>query len=520
MIKPINSLPVSRRKVLVGAAAGLFMPSLSLLSVRAAERRGGTLRIALYKDLRTLNPLMSTFANEFRTTVNLYNNLFSVSPDGGLGYDLAESFEASSDAKIWTVKLRAGVKFHDGSPLEAEDVVATIEKLIDPQTASAYAKEVGEIASLKAVDALTVRFELKSPTADMPKNLASPVACIVSRAGIANFDKLGVSAHGTGPFKLKEFVANDRVVLERNPHYFVEGRPYLDEVVMRVLPDSSTQLAALRNKEVDVIADVDNDTFTEVTKYPGINAMQMPSGTFNAIVLFADQPPFANPDVRLALKLALDRKVMAEVITNGTGSPADDHPISPNYEYFDKSIEVRQPDLKRARDLLTKAGLKGGFKHRLVVATSPASRERTAVVAQAMASQIGIHLELEMMDNARYGDTIWNKGTASYVANYTIRPTEDAILSKMYSAKAGTNEGRWATPESERILDEARASTDPARRRALYAQFQRMARDNGPFIIGNFFSVLVAASNTVKGYPLHPMQADTRLDQVWIEKSA
>ena len=90
MIKPINSLPVSRRKVLVGAAAGLFMPSLSLLSVRAAERRGGTLRIALYKDLRTLNPLMSTFANEFRTTVNLYNNLFSVSPDGRLGYDLAE----------------------------------------------------------------------------------------------------------------------------------------------------------------------------------------------------------------------------------------------------------------------------------------------------------------------------------------------------------------------------------------------------------------------------------------------
>ena len=247
MIKPINSLPVSRRKVLVGAAAGLFMPSLSLLSVRAAERRGGTLRIALYKDLRTLNPLMSTFANEFRTTVNLYNNLFSVSPDGRLGYDLAESFEASSDAKIWTVKLRAGVKFHDGSPLEAEDVVATIEKLIDPQTASAYAKEVGEIASLKAVDALTVRFELKSPTADMPKNLASPVACIVSRAGIANFDKLGVSAHGTGPFKLKEFVANDRVVLERNPHYFVEGRPYLDsscascQTVVRSLRRSGTR---------------------------------------------------------------------------------------------------------------------------------------------------------------------------------------------------------------------------------------------------------------------------------------
>lgn len=519
MSRHMNNLLISRRKLLAVGAAGLFMPSLNLSPARAAAQHGGVLKIALYKDLRTLNPMLSVFGNEFRTTVNLYNNLFSVSPDGTLEYDLAESFEVSDDARVWTFKLRPGVKFHDGSPLEAEDVVATIEKLIDPQTSSTYAKEVGDIASVTAVDSLTVRFELASATADLHKNLASPVARIVSRAGIANFDKLDVSAYGTGPFMLKEFAPNDRVVLERNPHYFKEGRPYLDEVVMRVLPDSNTQLAALRNGEVDVIAEVDTDTFPEVAKYPGINAIQVPSGTFNAIVLFADQPPFDNPDVRLAFKLALDRKTMADVVTNGTGAPADDHPISANYEYFDKSLALRQPDLELARDLLAKAGLKGGFEHRLVVSNSPASREKTAVVMQAMASQVGIHLNLEMMDNARYGSTIWNKGIASYVANYTIRPTEDAILSKMYSAKAGTNEGRWATPESERILDEARASTDPARRRALYAQFQRMARDDGPFIIGNFFNALVAASDKVKDYPVRPMLSDMRLDGAWIDKA-
>jgi peptide/nickel transport system substrate-binding protein len=216
----------------------------------------------------------------------------------------------------------------------------------------------------------------------------------------------------------------------------------------------------------------------------------------------------------------MDRKMMADAITGGTGTPADDHPISAAYEFFDKETAIRKQDLTEARRLLKEAGHGSGFEHKLVVSNSPASREKTAIVVQAMAEQIGIHFNIELMDNARYGSTIWNKGIESYVGNYATRPTEDAILSKLYSAKHGIDEGRWATPETEKMLDEGRAETDPAKRRAIYVAFQRLARDKGPFIIPNFFNSLAGAWEYVKEWPIRAISTEVKLDQTWLAPDA
>jgi peptide/nickel transport system substrate-binding protein len=244
---------------------------------------------------------------------------------------------------------------------------------------------------------------------------------------------------------------------------------------MRVLPDTSTQVSALRNREVD--------TFKEIGAVSGVNAVQVVGGTFNNLVLYANKPPFHDPKVRLALKLAMDRAPMTAAITGDTGTPANDQPISAAYEYVDRSAGVRKQDLVEARRLLKDAGHGNGFEHKVVVSNSPASREKTAVVIQAMAQQIGIQFNLELMDNARYGSTVWNKGIDSYIGNYTTRPTEDAILSKLYSKAYGIDEGRWATAETEKMLETGRATTDPAKRREIYIAFERLAPDQGPFII-------------------------------------
>jgi len=272
-------------RLVVAGAAGLLLPRSFVRSARAEAQAGGQLTVTLFQDLRTLNPVMGIFGNEWRATVNLYDNLTRLLATGAVEPALALSYEPSDDARVWTFKLRPGVKFHDGSQFGSADVVATIEKVLDPKTAAPYKAELGPIAAVKAVDDLTVRFELSSPYADFPKAMASPTARMVSQRGIADFARLDATAHGTGPFVLKEFVANDHVLMERNPNYYRPGLPYLDRVLLRVLPDVNTQVTALRNREVDVIADVDADTFKEVSGIAGVNAMQVPGGTFNNIVL-------------------------------------------------------------------------------------------------------------------------------------------------------------------------------------------------------------------------------------------
>lgn len=510
---------ITRRHILAAGAGTLGAPFISGSRAFADEPvRGGQLRIALYKDLRTINPLKMVFGNEIRAAANLYDNLTSLTRQGEVRGNLAAEFSPSPDARTWTFRLKPGVKFQDGSPFEAADVVATMEALFDPATAAPYRTELGPIVGVKALDDLTVRFELSSGNANLPKTLTSAAARIVSRAGIKS-GKLDTQAFGTGPFVLREFVPNDRVVMERNPNYHREGRPYLDRVVMRVLPDTNTQITALKNHEVDVVDDVDSDTVAELSTNRDLRVLQVPGGTFNGIVLYVDKPPFNNPDVRMALRLALDRPACTAAITNGAGAPADDHPISAAYEFVDRSTPLRTQNIAEAKRLLKAAGLGDGFEHRVVVSNSPASREKTAIVLQSMAAQAGIRLNLELMDNARYGATIFNKGIASYVFNYSARPTEDGILSKLYSKTNGLDEGHWATPETERLLDEARATIDRDRRASLYGEFQQLVRNTGPYIIPNFFNVLAATWRNVNDWPLHPISTELKLDGVWLSKT-
>ena len=514
---------VTRRRfggLVAAGSVGLMLPQVIVRPARGAPQAGGELTVALFKDLRTLNPVTGIFGNEWRATINLYDNLTQLTPAGGVEGALAESYEASENSRVWTFKLRRGVKFHDGSDFGSADVVATIEKIFDPQTAAPYKAELGPIAAVKAVDGYTVRFELSSPYADLPKALASATARIISQAGIIDFAKLDAKAYGTGPFILKEFVPNDHVTMERNPRYFREGRPLLDRLVMRVLPDTSTQVAALRNRETDAIADVDADTFKEIASIQGVNAVQVVGGTFNNVVLYANKPPFDDPKVRMALRFAMDRTQMAAAITGGTGTPANDQPVSAAYEFVNKSAPVRKQDLAEARRLLKEAGHGNGFEHKIVVSNSPASREKTAVVVQAMAEQIGIHFNLELMDNARYGSTIWNKGIESYIGNYTTRPTEDAILSKLYSKAYGIDEGRWATADTEKTLEEGRSTTDADKRRQIYLGFEGLASDQGPFIIPNFFNSLGAAWNYVNDWPVRAITTEQKLDLTWLSPEA
>ncbi len=511
----MEKLSINRRTFTKGVAAtasALILPGYMRQAV-AASNSGGKLTVALFKDLRTLNPIMGIFGNEWRCTANLYNNLTRLVPGGGVEGDLAESFESLEGAKVWTFKLREGVKFHEGSELTSADVMATFNKSFDPITSAPYKGELGPIASVEATGKYGVRFMLSSPMADFPKAMAGATARIISEAGIADFDNLNAKAYGTGPFRLVDFVPNERVVMERNPHYFREGLPHLDQVVMRVLPDNTAQQAALQNQEVDAIAEVDAPIFAAVSRINGVTGTQIPGGLFQNVVLLANQAPFDNPKVREAAKFCIERAPLAAALTENTGSPGDDHPISSAYEFHNESPALRQANLSKARRLMREAGYSNGVEIDLVVANNPSSRNRLAVLVQAMTAQAGINFKIEQMDNARYGSTIWNKGKKCYIGNYGTRPYADAILTKLYHSRLGIDEGRWATPDSDAMLDRARETIDPVERRKIYGEFQKLSRNNGPFIISSFQDSLFANWNYVQDFPMSAISTDMRLEQ-------
>jgi peptide/nickel transport system substrate-binding protein len=513
---------IARRTFLTRAGGFALVASGFPLSRALAQgdKYGGMLRVSVTFGLSTINPIMHISGAEWMATKWMYNNLTRLNPKREPVPDLAESWSASDGAKVWTFKLRQHVRFHHGRELTADDVVATFTTLLDPKTASPYRGEVGPIDRVEAVDKSTVRFTMKSPFSVFPAIASVPNARVVAREGLGDMKALASREFGTGPFKLKEFVPGDRLVVERFADYFGKGAPFLDGVALRVFPDPATELAAFKSKEIDLISGLTPDLYSQVATLPGAEGLAVAGGTFAAVTLPSDKPPFNDNRVREALKLTVDRKLMLAAIHNGQGELGVDHPVSTAYAAH-SSLPPRAPDLDRARQLMKEAGLAGGVTVKLFAANSPPIRERVAVVLKEMARPAGFNIDVEVLAYDRYLAQVWNKG-AMYVVYYATRPTADAILMKLYHPKEGLDEGRWAGshPNAVRLLDQAREIVDVDRRRRHYADFLRVSRDEGPFLLPFFANELNGKWGFVRDYHLSPSSSDMVLDEVWLAPDA
>jgi peptide/nickel transport system substrate-binding protein len=511
---------ISRRTLLwtAGAATGaLALPGRTLAQ---SEKHGGLLRVSVTFGLSTINPIMHISGAEWMATKWMYNNLTRLNVKREVVPDLAESWTAADGGRVWTFKLRPGVKFHSGRELVADDVAATFTTLLEPKTASPYRGEVGPIERVEAVDKHTVRFVMRSPFSVLPAIVSVPNARIVAREGLGDMKALASREFGTGPFKLKEFVPGDRIVVERFGDYFQKGQPYLDGVQIRVFPDPFTELAAFKNKEVDLISGLTPDLYSQVATLPGAEALAVAGGTFVAVTLPSDKPPFNDNRVREALKLCVDRSLMLTAIHNGQGELGNDHPVSTAYPAY-SPVPARAPDVSRAKALLRDAGLGGGVSFKLFAANSPPFRERVAVVLKEMARPAGFNIDVEVLAYDRYLAQVWNKGVP-YVLFYATRPTADAILMKLYHPKEGLDEGRWAQshPNAVRMLEQAREIVDADRRRRHYADFLKTSRDEGPFVVPFFMNELNGKWGYVRDYRLNPLTPDMVLDEVWLSGDA
>ncbi|WFU22226.1 ABC transporter substrate-binding protein [Bradyrhizobium sp. CB1717] len=504
-------LSVTRRLFLAGTAISLV--TLPKIAIADTPKRGGVLRMSLDQAASVIHPMLARVNPEYLVTELLYSNLTRLKPDMTVEPDLAISWEPNETRTEWTFKLRPGVTFHDGSPLTSEDVIASINAILDPKTASPGRTNVGPIKEVAAIDPLTVKFTLSGAYADLPVALTYLNARIVPAKVIASdLASLSTTANGTGPFKLVSYEPDRKIVVERNAAYYDPTRPYLDRVELLIYPDRTAEASAMISGEIDLLLTTTPGEYERLVKASGVKALRTPSGQFLNINLGCDQKPFNDVRVRQALALAVDREATVGFVAGGYGTPGNDTPLNSAYHFY-KNIPTKKPDVAKAKQLLAEAGYPSGIDLTLIASDRPATRTQLGVAVREMAAAAGFRINVQTMPHATYLDQVWKKGNF-YVGFYNMQPTADAIFNLLYTSNATWNETRWNNSAFDAVINAARVETDEAKRSALYAKAQEMMNAEVPTVISAFFDLLAAQRSYVEGYTLHPRGSVFRLDLV------
>ena len=514
----------------VGFAARYKMPvtrmAAGILPLRAsiprpalaAPRRGGTLRVGVSRVPSNLNPLRHGNQSEYMLGEMFYSNLVRLADDLTPVPDLAESWSRNRALTEWTFRLRQGVHFQHGPELTADDVAATFRALLRKETLSPARRNVGPIDDVSVLDRRTIRFHLAMPYGDQAVALAYPAAKILP-AHILESDtrRLDNKVFGTGPFRLLAYDPARLVIAERNPDYFVAGRPYVARIEQHVFPNAQQEVKALLSGRIDLMLEVPPSDYKRVSTAPNIEGIRVRSGRFLDLVMANNVPPFDDVRVRRALQLSLDREALVRQLLNGYGLPGSDTPIMPAYRYHSPQPPLRR-NINRARELLAEAGYGSGIELTLIASDRPAVRLGLANAVGEMARAAGFNIRVQSVDSETYLRQIWTKG-AFYVGFYNMQPSEDHILSLLYTSTALWSQTRWNNAPFDELVEAARGTIDAEKRSDYYSRAQIQMRKDVPSIIPFFVDLLAARRKKIAGLHLAPLGVSFFLDEAWIDES-
>jgi peptide/nickel transport system substrate-binding protein len=476
-------------------------PSPASRGGETTTQRGGSLTVAVAADVDGLDPHKTVAAATFQITRNLYDTLVQVDPQSRIQPDLATSWETSSDGLKWTFHLRDDVSFHNGRAMTAADVKYSFERILNPDTASPRAKDYQIIAAIETPDDRTVVFTLSQPQAAFLSNLAYGWAAVVPQEAAETLRDHPV---GSGPFQFVEWVPDSHVKLRRFDKYFITDVPYLDEVTFRVITDPAARLISLKTGEVDVVPEVPAQEVAGIKEEPGIKVIQQP---FNGIQLLAinnARPPFGDLRVRQALNHAIDKQAVIEGAQWGTGVPIGSH--MPPVSDFYVDLTNRYPyDPEKAKALLAEAGYPNGFETTIALPQPYDFHIRNGEVIADQLAKVGIKAKLETIEWATYLEKVYyGRDYALTTLGHTGRLDPDPFLNR-YVSDSKEDYMNYNNPRYDELAKEGAVSTDPARRREIYAEMQRMLADDAVavYLLAPLSSI--GLREGVQGWQLYPI---------------
>jgi peptide/nickel transport system substrate-binding protein len=463
---------LTRRAFLAGVGAGAVAgPGLVRPRRAAAKKRGGTITVGMPNDFHSFDPHDLSFAN-FTLQQNLYDTLTRYDQKLKPLPGVAERWTVAPDGRSVTLSLRKGVKFHSGKDLVAADVVKTFEKAADKDRGHNMLPAVANVASVTAPDASTVVITFKKVSPEIT-DLLQAMAIIDPAA----MDSIKNRGSGTGPFKFVEWVPGDRTVLDRNPNYWGPSTPWADRVVFKVFSDSDAMVAALQSGICDLVVSLPpkdvarlSREFNLVRGHPGALTYEMRVN--------ATKPPFDKKEARQALLYAMDRKGVVENVLFGVSEPAA-LPFSRASAAYDPSaLDKYAFDLKKAKELLDRAGVKGGKAELLSLPQFP-ELPAIAQIIKADLAKVGFEVNLVVQDSTQYYKRVLGGDfqlAMSFSGNTQKYPTRVSLNSIYRTA----NNPVWGDNVPKAYVDaiaEATSTIDPARQKAAFAKLNAAILD-------------------------------------------
>jgi peptide/nickel transport system substrate-binding protein len=484
-----------RRDVLkLALLSTVSTPLLGTLSEAAEEtpQRGGTLTVAMQNDAESLDPTFQINFTERQPLYMIYNTLVGLEPDFTIKPELAERWETSEDGKALTLHLRQGIKFHDGTPFDAKAAKWNLERRLDENVKSPSRRELGVIiAGIDAPDANTLVMNLKSPAPSLLGMLAQREGFMISPAAAEKYgENLGQNPVGTGPFIFKSWTPGQQIIVERNRDYWEDGKPYLDQVVFMLISNAAVSVPRLLTHEVDFVSALTPVDIRPLEQKKGLTLIPSPGSRWLALQMRVDRPPYNNLKFRQAMAYAIDRERMNTIIMSGKATIADSF-TPPALWWSDPDLRSYPHDPDKAKALLAELGTLAQTELVLSVQPVPLYQQIGQLTYEQLTA-VGLKVKIEPVSVSDWYPQLF-KGVIDFLPiRWTQRPDPDGLFTYLFDSKSSTNTCRYANPEVDGLLDQARRLQDKDARLELYHRAEALMVHDIPYI-PIFFSIEFAA---------------------------
>ena len=459
-----------------------------------AEDTRGTLRWVHYNQWggqESLDPFSPT--RMLPLIYLLYDRLVVLDANGVPAGDLATSWEPDETGQTWTFHLREGVKFHDGTPFTAQDVVYSFQHMLDPDLASPLASTLNLIdpEGISTPDDLTVVFNLTAPHADFPFLLTDYRARIIADGSVGTIEETG---NGTGPFILEVMDLEGTTSVVANDNYWA-GKPALARITVVGIGDSDARVQALLADQIDYDEEMSAEVIQLFEGNPDFVIQNNAAGYWQTMSMNVTVPPFDDPLVREAMKLVLDSEEALAIVLEGSGTIACHNPVFPGDQYYLK--RDCEQNIEQAKALLAEAGYPDGLTVTLTVSDVDPLMVPLAVVYQAQAAEAGITVEINQIPSDAFWSEAWL--IEPFVGSHWGERPADQVLNEVFRCGAAWGETYWCNDEFEQNLDDARTSLDFEDRKAIYQRAQELQSSEGGEIIPFFVNNIRIFSTRLQG---------------------
>jgi peptide/nickel transport system substrate-binding protein len=493
-----------------GASAAGSKRLLPGLHVLAQDET--TVVFALEGDVRGLEPALSYDFTANPVVCNISEGLMMFTAEGALEPLIAETFE-QPDALTYVYTLRDGVVFSDGTPVTADDVVASIARVRDPEVAGplAWMYDVPE-AVVEKTDDSTITITLTTPSALFRYVPATTAGHVIPAAAIEQYGlDLLRNPIGTGPYKFVRWDAGSQIELEKNTNYWQEGKPHFDRFIYQIVEEGTTRITGLKNDELDIVNSVPPDQLAAIAEFPNVDLQDVVGYTISMVALRTDQPPFDDLNVRKAVSYATPVQSIMESIVGATGVQSRNTTVPPDMPgSASAELEPIPYDLDKAKELMAASASPDGFSTTLNVIAPNDIWVPQAVAIQEALREINIDVEIVQMP---YADMITLQQAGDYegMMHFTWGsdfPDAAGNLIPLFlstNIPPQNNHSYYNNPEVDRLLNESEAELDEEARLEMLREVQRIISDDQPAIFLEHFKWFLPMSTRLTGYTLSPL---------------